>query len=180
MPQMIVDLFAGRAIAIAQFAPHVFSRLGEECQHWLIALLAFVLRVVAFASAHLSTIQRVHRSVGVDGDDLQLHVGRLPDPFTHGPHDDQHLPGDIAMQRVDESPEGGLHRQLGDFENARQNRVAGDEPQLVQPCKADVEAEHDTQHETVQVHGTGNPLRSHSLFHQGLESEFLQHGDHRQ
>jgi hypothetical protein len=37
------------------------------------------------------------------------------------------------MQRVHESPEGGLHWQLGDFENARQDRVASDEAQLVQP-----------------------------------------------
>ena len=84
------------------------------------------------------------------------------------------------MQRVDESPEGGLHRQLGDFEDARQNRVARDEAQLVQPRKADVEAEHDAQHEPVQIHGAGNSFRGQGLFHQGLESQFLQHGDHRQ
>src|SRR5450755_476650 len=41
-------------------------------------------------------------------------------------------------------------------------------------------AEHDSQHEPVQVHGTGNPLRCQGLFHQGLEPEFLQHRDHRQ
>ena len=34
------------------------------------------------------------------------------------------------MQRVDEPPEGGLHRQLGDFENARQDRVSRDKTQL--------------------------------------------------
>ena len=84
------------------------------------------------------------------------------------------------MERVHESPEGGLDRQLGDFENARQDRVAGDEAQLVQAREADVEPEHDAQHEPVQVHGTRNPLRGQGLFHQGLESEFLQHGNHRQ
>jgi hypothetical protein len=63
---------------------------------------------------------------------------------------------------------------------ARQDRVACDEAQLIQPCKADVEAEHNPQHESVQIHGAGNPLRGHRLFHQRLESEFLQHGDDRQ
>jgi len=83
------------------------------------------------------------------------------------------------MQRVHESPAGGLHRQLANFENARQNRVAGDEAQLIQPRKADVEGEHDAQHEAVQAHGSRDPFRGHGLFHQRLESELLQHGDHR-
>ena len=73
-----------------------------------------------------------------------------------------------------------MHWQLGDFENARQNRVASDEAQLVQPWEADVEPQHDSQHEPVQVHRSGNSLRGHRLFHQGPEVEFLQHGDHRQ
>jgi hypothetical protein len=47
--------------------------------------------------------------------------------------DAQHLPGDIAMQRIHKPPEGGLHRQLGDFQDAGQNRIASDETQLVQP-----------------------------------------------
>ena len=53
------------------------------------------------------------------------------------------------MQCVHESPEGRLHRQFGDLENARQDRIAGDEAQLVQPSKADVEAKHDAQHKSV-------------------------------
>jgi hypothetical protein len=118
--------------------------------------------------------------VGIDGDDLQFHVGRLPDPFPHGPHNGQNLSGDIPMTCVHKSPEGGLHRQPADFENARKDRIASDEAQLVQPRKADVEAEHDSQQEPVQIHGAGNPLGCQGLFHQGLESELLQHGDHRQ
>jgi len=180
IPQMITDLFARGTVTIAQFAPDVFPRLGDKRQHRLVALLALVLRVVALASAHLLAIQRVHGGVGVDGDDLQLHIGRRPDPFAHGPHHRQNLPGDIQMKRIHESPEGGLHWQLGDFQDARQDRVASDEPQLIQPWEADVQAQHDSQHEPVQVHGTGNPLRCHRLFHQGLEAELLQHGDHRQ
>ena len=92
-------------------------------------------------------------------------------------HDGEDLPGDVAMQRVYESPESGLHRQLGHFEDARQDRVPCDEAQLVQSRKADVETEHDAQHEPVQVHGAGNPLRSQGLFQQGLEIQLVQHGD---
>src|ERR1022692_4006657 len=84
------------------------------------------------------------------------------------------------MKRIYESPEGGLHRQFGDVQDARQDRVASDEPQLIQPWKADVQAQHDSQHEPVQAHGTGNPLGCQRLLHQGSEIEFLQHGDHRQ
>ena len=73
-----------------------------------------------------------------------------------------------------------MHRQFDDLEDARQDRVAGDEAQLVQSRKADVETEHNPQHEPVEIHGARNPLRGHGLFHQRLESEFLQHGDDRQ
>src|SRR5450759_2211929 len=50
----------------------------------------------------------------------------------------------------------------------------------IQPWKANVESQHDSQQQPVQVHGTGNSLRGHRLFHQGLEVEVLQHSDHRQ
>src|ERR1017187_649896 len=92
---MIADLFARGAVAIAQFAPDVFPGLRDKRQHRLEAFLAFVLRVVALASAHLLAVDRVHRGVGVDGDDRQLHIGRGPHPFAHGPHDGQDLPGNI-------------------------------------------------------------------------------------
>jgi len=35
------------------------------------------------------------------------------------------------MQPVYKSPEGGLYRQLADFQDARQDRIAGNEPQLI-------------------------------------------------
>jgi hypothetical protein len=54
---------------------------------------------------------------------------------------------------------------FGDLQDARQDRVARDETQLVQPRKADVEPQHYAQHEPVQVHGTGNSLRGQGLFH---------------
>ena len=43
------------------------------------------------------------------------------------------------MERIHKSPERGFHWQLGDFQDARENRVPGDEAQLVQPRKADIE-----------------------------------------
>ena len=42
------------------------------------ALLAFVLRIVALAPAHLLAVQGMHRRVGIDGEGLQMHVGRRP------------------------------------------------------------------------------------------------------
>ena len=177
---MIAHLLAAGPIAVAQSAPDVFPRLGDKRQHRLVAPLAFVLRVIALASAHLLAVKRVHGGVSVQGNDLQLHIGRRPDPFAQGSHQGQNLPGDIEMERIHESPERGLHRQLGDFQDARQNRITGDEAQLVQPRKADIEPQYDSQHEPVQVHDTGNALRGHRLFHQGLKVELFQHGDHRQ
>src|ERR1035437_8286648 len=176
---MIADLLAAGTVAVAQLAPHVFSRLGDKRQHRLIALLAFVLRVVALASAHLLSVKGVHGSVGVDGDDCQYHIGRGPDPFARGPQHGQNLVGNIAMQRIHQSPEAGLHRQFGDFQDARQNRIASDETQLVEAREADVEPQHDSQHEPVQIHGPGNSLACHRLFHQGLEAEFLKDGYYR-
>jgi hypothetical protein len=82
----------------------------------------------------------------------------------------------MQMERIHKSPESGLHRQFGDFQDARQNRVASDEAQLVHSREADVES----QNEPVQIHGAGNSPGRHRLFHQGLEVELFQHGDHRQ
>src|ERR1035441_2397341 len=85
LPQASSDdqLVAIWPITVAQFPPDIFSRLGEERQHRWVALLAFVLGVVALASAHLLAIQRVHGRVGVDGDGRQFHIGRRPDPLSH-------------------------------------------------------------------------------------------------
>src|SRR5882672_12005554 len=55
-PQMIADLFARGPVAVAQLTPDVFSRLGDEREHRLVAFLAFVLWVVALASAHLLSV----------------------------------------------------------------------------------------------------------------------------
>jgi hypothetical protein len=53
IPYMIADLFPRGAVAVAQFAPDVFPRLGNKRQHGLVAFPAFVLRVVTLAPAHL-------------------------------------------------------------------------------------------------------------------------------
>ena len=48
---------SGGPATVAQ-APHqVFPRLGHKRQHRLVAPLAFVLRIVALASAHLLAVQ---------------------------------------------------------------------------------------------------------------------------
>jgi hypothetical protein len=75
--QMIADLFARGAVAIAQFPPDVFPGLCDKREYRLKAFLALVLWVVALASAHLLAVDGMHRGVGVDGDDRQLHIGTL-------------------------------------------------------------------------------------------------------
>jgi hypothetical protein len=51
-----------------------------------------------------------------------------------------------------------LYWQLADFENARQDRVAGNETQLVQARESDVEAQDDPQHEPIQLHRSRDAL----------------------
>ena len=53
--------------------------------HTLVALLPFVLRVIALAPAHLLTVQSVHRRIRIQSDRRQLHVGCFPDPFSQKP-----------------------------------------------------------------------------------------------
>src|SRR5215471_9700263 len=127
--------------ALVGLTPTEYTSLAG---HTLVALLPSVLRVVALASTHLLTVQRVHRGVGVDSDDLQLHMGRCPHPFAQDPHDGQNLPCHIPMQGIHESPKCGLYRQLTNFENAGHNRVASYEAQLIEPRKTDIQAQHDS------------------------------------
>lgn len=44
----------------------------------------------------------------------------------------------MQMERIHEPPKRGLDRQFGDFEDACEDRVTGDEAQLIQPWKADI------------------------------------------
>jgi hypothetical protein len=73
------------AVAIAQFAADVFSRLRQKRQNWLVTFLAFVLWVVALAPAHLVAKQGVHRGVGIQRDRRQFDVGRVPHSLPHSP-----------------------------------------------------------------------------------------------
>ena len=104
MLQMIVNLLASRTVAIVQFPPDVFARLGDECQYGLIALLPFVLRVVALASAHLIPIERVYGRVGVQSHRRQPDVGRLPHPLPHRSLDRQNLQRHVQVQRRQKPP----------------------------------------------------------------------------
>jgi hypothetical protein len=81
--QVACDLFAGGPIPIAQLAPHVFPRLGQERQDRLIAFLSPVFRVVTLAPAHLVAEQGVHRGIGVQGDGFQFHMRGLPHALPH-------------------------------------------------------------------------------------------------
>jgi len=97
----------------AQRPRRVLPRLGDKAQDWLVALLALALRVIALASSHLITEERVDRGVGIDGDRIQPHVGCRPHPLPHALLHGQQLPRDAQMQRGQKAPEGRLWRQLG-------------------------------------------------------------------
>src|SRR5258707_12595796 len=73
---MTGDLFAGRAIAIAQFTAHVLPRLRQKRQDRLMALFASVLGVVTLASSHLMAETRMHRGVGIQSHFAQFHYER--------------------------------------------------------------------------------------------------------
>ncbi len=49
-------------------------------------------------------------------------------------------------------------------------------PELVEPRKADIEAEHEGQHELVGAHGSGDPFGREGFFQQRLEAEFFRAG----
>ena len=57
-----------------------------------------------------------------------------------------------------------------------QDGVASDEAELVEPRKADIEAEHEGQHELVGAHGSGDPFGREGFFQQRLEAEFFEQG----
>jgi hypothetical protein len=86
---------------------------------WL-AFLALVLRVIPLARSDLLTEQRAHRGVSIDGDFLELGVGRFLHPLSHAPLVLLQLPRYAKMQRGQETPESSSWRQLSHFENAGQ------------------------------------------------------------
>ena len=170
------DLSARGSVAMAQPAHQVFARLGQEGQYRLVAALALVLGVVTVAPAHLAAVERVHGGVGVQRHRLQFHLGRGPDSFPQLALQRQDLLRHVEMQRGQKAPQCGLRRQTGHLQDAGQDGVAGDEAQLVEPRKADIEAQHEGQHELVGAHGWGDPFGRDGLFQQRLEAEFFEQG----
>ena len=57
---------------------------------------------------------------------------------------------------------GGSLRHLQD---AGQDGVASDEAELVEPRKADIEAQHEGQHKLVEAHHTGDSFDAEGFFH---------------
>jgi hypothetical protein len=81
----------------------------------------------------------------------------------------QDLPRHIQVQRGQKPPQRALRRQLGDLQDARQQRIAGQEAQLIQALKSHIETQHDPQHKLVQAHHAGDPPDRDCGFHQRLE-----------
>ena len=174
------DLLARGPVAIAQPAHQVFARLGQEGQYRLVAALALVLGVVALAPAHLAAVERVQGGVGVQRHRGQPHVGRRPGSFPQLALHRQDLPRHVQMQRGQKAPQCGLRRPTRHLQDAGQDGVAGDEAELVEPRKADIEAEHEGQHELVGAHGSGDSFDAEGFFHQRLEVEFFEQSGDRQ
>ena len=84
------------------------------------------------------------------------------------------------MQRGQKAPQCGLRRQPRHFQDAGQDGVASDEAELVEPRKADIETEHEGQHELVEAHHTGDSFDAEGFFQQLLEAEFFEQGGDRQ
>ena len=170
------DLSARGPVAVAQPAHQVFARLGQEGQYRLVAALALVLGVVALAPAHLAAVEGMHGGVGVQRHRLQLHVGRGPDSFPQLALNGKDLLRHVEVQRGQKAPQRGLRRQTRHLQDAGQDGVASDEAELVEPRKADIEAEHEGQHELVGAHGSGDPFGREGFFQQRLEAEFFEQG----
>ena len=84
------------------------------------------------------------------------------------------------MQRGQKAPQRGLRRQPRHLQDAGQDGVARDEAELVEPRKADIEAQHEGQHKLVEAHHTGDSFDAEGLFQQLLEAEFFEQGGDRQ
>jgi hypothetical protein len=76
----------------------IFAGFRQEGQHGLETFLAFVLRVVGLASAHLFAVERVHRGVSVQSDRVQLHIGGFPRALAPHALQGQQLLGYLQMQ----------------------------------------------------------------------------------
>ena len=170
------DLPARGPVAVAQPAHQVFARLGQESQYRLVAALALVLGVVTLAPAHLAAVERVHGGVGVQRHRLQFHLGRGPDSFPQLALNGKDLLRHVEVQRGQKAPQRGLRRQTRHLQDAGQDGVAGDEAELVQPRKADIEAQHEGQHKLVEAHHTGDSFVRDGFFQQRLEAEFFEQG----
>src|SRR5215469_11364340 len=102
---MTRDLGASGSVSIAQLTGDVLPGFGQKRQNRLVALLAFVLRVIPFAPAHLMTEQRIDRGVGVQRNGLQIHMSGLPDPLPQNLLHPQELTRYAEMQRGKKAPE---------------------------------------------------------------------------
>jgi len=173
------DLFPTGAIAVAQLAGHEFPGFCQKRQDGLIALLPFILRVVALTCPHLLAVQGVHRRVRVDRDRSQDDIRGGPYGFSHPPLNQLNLPGYAGVQRIEETPECALRRQVRNLQYPGKERVPRYESQLVQPREADVDPQHYCENELVRGHYLGGSFHSHRFFNPLLEANLLEHRGHR-
>ena len=132
-----------------QVSTDVLPRFRNKCQDRLIAELAFVLRVIALARAHLFAVHRLHGRVRIQGHGLQFHIRSFPHPLPKDLLDFQNLAGHMHIQTIQKAPQRRLRWQLLDPQNSCQHGIACDEPQLIQSLKPNIETHHDAQDELI-------------------------------
>ena len=106
--EMARNLRSRGPISVAQLTADIFPGLGDKGKNRLVALLSFILRVVALARPHLPTVESVHRRIGIESDRRQSHVRCFPNSFPQQALQLQQLLGDGHWQGGQETPEGTL------------------------------------------------------------------------
>ena len=172
--QVAGNLRPARPISIPQLPPDVLSRLGDERQNRLVTLLSSVLGVIPLACSHLVlAVNGVHRGVGVQGDAIQPHLGCRPHSLSHLLLHLQQLLCHASMQAIQKPPIRALHRQGQHLQNARQHRIPGHIPKMMQARESHINRQHHAQQVLVERHRSQPPLHRYDFFDQLLELEFL-------
>jgi hypothetical protein len=77
------------------------------------------------------------------------------------------------MQGIQKPPVGALHRQDQHLQDARQHRILGYIPQMIQARESHINRQHRAQKELVDGHGAREPIHPDGFFDQLLEFKFL-------
>ena len=173
-------LFPCRPVPVTQLAVDEFSGLCQERQDWLVTFLSPVLWVIALPCPHLLAVKRMHSRISVNRNGFQRDIACRPDGFPHPPLNRLDLPGNADMQRIKEAPERALRRQTRNLQYPSQERITGDIAQLVEPYKADVNAQDYSQNELIRRHYLCRSFHRYCFFDELLKANGFEHCSHGQ